>query len=100
MSEKYLGEKFWHEKNGLRFVDKIELLEDNYKKNKNLDLTYAVRDGIISHCGEVDENGLKPRNEWINLNEFTKPGEYQPATWEGCVVKISDKIAYVGRDID
>ena len=42
-------------KNGLRFVDKIELLEDNYKKNKNLDLTYAVRDGIISHCGEVDE---------------------------------------------
>ena len=81
LSEKYLGEKFWHEKNGLRFVDKIELLEDNYKKNKNLDLTYAVRDGIISHCGEVDENGLKPRNEWINLNEFTKPGEYQPATW-------------------
>lgn len=100
LSEKYLGEKFWHEKNGLRFVDKIELLEDNYKKNKNLDLTYAVRDGIISHCGEVDENGLKPRNEWINLNEFTKPGEYQPATWEGCVVKISDKIAYVGRDIE
>ena len=26
LSEKYLEEKFWHEKNGLRFVDKIELL--------------------------------------------------------------------------
>ena len=100
LSKKYLGEKFWHEKNGLRFVDKIELLEDNYKKSKNLDLTYAVRDGIISHCGEVDENGLKPRKELIDLNEFTEPGQYQPATWEGCVVKISDKIAYIGRDIE
>lgn len=99
-SEKYLHKKFWHEQNGLRFVDKIELLEDNYKFNKNLDLTYAVRDGIISHCGEVDENGLIPRDELIDLNCFTEAGQYQPATWEGCVVKISDKIAYVGRDIE
>lgn len=100
ISEKHLGEKFWHEKNGLRFVDKIELLEDNYKKSKNLDLTYAVRDGIISHCGEVDENGIIPRNELIDLDDFKSKGQYQPATWEACVVKISDKIAYVGRDIE
>ena len=100
LSNKHLGEKFWHERNGLRFVDKIELLEDNYKKSKNLDLTYAVRDGIISHCGEVDENGLTPRDELIDLGDFTEAGQYQPATWEGCVVKISDKIAYVGRDIE
>lgn len=100
LSEKYLNKKFWHEKNGVRFVDKIELLEDNYKKSKNLNLTYAVRDGIISHCGEVDENGLKPREELIDLSEFTSAGQYQPATWEGCVVKISDKIAYIGRDIE
>lgn len=100
LSERYLNKKFWHEKNGVRFVDKIELLEDNYKKSKNLDLTYAVRDGIISHCGEVDENGLKPREELIDLSEFTSAGQYQPVTWEGCVVKISDKIAYIGRDIE
>lgn len=100
LSKQYLGENFWHEKNGLRFVDEIELLEDNYKKSRNLDLTYAVRDGIISHCGEVDENGLKPRIELMDLNDFTEPGQYQPATWEGCVVKIADKIAYVGRDIE
>jgi dGTPase len=100
LSEKYLGEKFWHEKNGLRFVDDIELLEDNYKRSKNLDLTYAVRDGIISHCGEIDENGLTPRETLIDLSEFKTPGQYQPATWEGCVVKISDKIAYIGRDIE
>lgn len=100
ISQKYLEQNFWHEKNGLRFVDEIELLEDNYKNYKNLDLTYAVRDGIISHCGEVDENGLMPRDELIDLEEFQSPGQFQPATWEGCVVKIADKVAYVGRDIE
>lgn len=100
LSQKYLHKSFWHEKNGLRFVDDLELLEDNYKVNRNLDLTYAVRDGIISHCGEVDENGIKPRDELINLDDFSYPGEFQPATWEGCVVKIADKVAYVGRDIE
>lgn len=100
LCQKHLKETFWHEKNGLRFVDEIELLEDNYKVSRNLDLTYAVRDGIISHCGELDENGLKPRNELIDLHTFNRPGQYQPATWEGCVVKLADKIAYVGRDIE
>lgn len=100
LSKKYLGKVFWHEKNGLRFVDNIELLENDYKAYKNLCLTYAVRDGIIAHCGELNENGLKPRKEFIDLNEFNEPGEYQPITWEGCIVKISDKIAYIGRDIE
>lgn len=96
--EKYLGGSFWHEKNGLRFVDNIELLEDSYMIKRNLDLTYAVRDGIVSHCGEVDENALKPRAELIDLNAFEKGNS--PATWEACVVKVSDKIAYLGRDIE
>ncbi len=100
LSKKYLGKSFFHEKNGLRFVDDIELLEDDYRVFRNLDLTYAVRDGIISHCGEVDENGLRPRKEYIDLNDFTECGQYQPFTWEGCVVKLADKIAYVGRDIE
>lgn len=100
LSEKYIHQKFWHEKNGLRFVDKVELLSDNYSNYKNLMLTYAVRDGIISHCGEIDQNGLKPREEFIDLEEFSEPNQYQPVTWEGCVVKISDKIAYIGRDIE
>lgn len=100
LTETYLGYKFWHEKNGLRFVDEIELLENDYRVYKNLNLTYAVRDGIISHCGEIDENGLKPRREIMDLKQFNNVGEYQPITWEGCIVKISDKIAYIGRDIE
>ena len=95
-----LGSTFWHERNGLFLVDNIELLEDNERNRQNLDLTYAVRDGIISHCGEVDQNGIKPRKEAIDLSSYTKPNEYDPFTWEGCVVKIADKISYVGRDIE
>lgn len=100
LSEEYLGKKFWHEKNGLRFVDNVELLPDSRDYRKNLSLTYAVRDGIISHCGEIDFKSLKPREELFDLQCFSEPGEYEAATWEGCVVKIADKIAYVGRDIE
>jgi dGTPase len=98
--EEYGLDRFWHERNSLRIIDKIELLEDNQKNYQNLNLTYAVRDGIISHCGEVDENGIFPREEAIDLSSFTRSGEYQAYTWEGCVVKIADKIAYLGRDIE
>lgn len=100
LCSKYLSQNFWHEQNGLRFVDKVDLLEDNYKFKRNLNLTYAVRDGIIAHCGEVDENGIFPRSIDISIDDFDEAGKYQAVTWEGCVVKIADKIAYVGRDIE
>ena len=94
------NKKFWHEKNGLNCVENIELLENREGYKENLNLTYAVRDGIISHCGEIDENSLKPRKEAIDLNNYTRPNEYAPYTWEGCVIKIADKISYLGRDIE
>ena len=100
ISKKEIGESFWHERNGLEYVDKIELLEDINKNKQNLNLTYAVRDGIISHCGEIDENKLKPRAEYIDLKEYTMPNQFAPYTWEGCVVKVADKISYLGRDIE
>lgn len=94
-------EAFWHERNGLNFVDNIELLTNVNNEEKNLNLTYAVRDGIISHCGEIDEISLKPRTEFIDLEkDYIKLNQYYPYTWEGCVVKISDKISYLGRDIE
>lgn len=99
-SEEDLGYPFWHEKNGLEFVDFVELLEDDKRYFQNLNLTYAVRDGIISHCGEIDENSLKPRSEFIDLSTYSYPNQYAPYTWEGCVVKIADKISYIGRDIE
>lgn len=95
-----LYSSFWHEKNGLYFVDNIELLEDNEDYKRNLDLTYGVRDGIVSHCGEIDENVIKPRDEFIDLKDYNYPNQFAPYTWEACVVKIADKISYLGRDIE
>lgn len=95
------NEQFWHERNGLRFVDKVELLQNPENKYNNLCLTYAVRDGIISHCGEKTKQCIRPRDNFIDLElSFTNKGQYEPITWEGCVVKISDIIAYLGRDIE
>ena len=36
----------------------------------------------------------------VDLKGFDKKGKFQAATWEGCVVKLADKIAYLGRDIE
>lgn len=96
---KTMTNAFWHERNSLRFIDKIETLPNYQGQHENLNLTYAVRDGIVCHCGEVDENGLRPRIENIDLEQIQK-GKFCPYTFEGCVVKISDKIAYLGRDIE
>jgi len=92
--------KFWHEQNSLIVADKIETLAGLDGMRRNLNLTYAVRDGLISHCGEVDENGIKPREEVINLYDIQRSNQFDPFTWEACVVKVADKIAYLGRDIE
>ena len=34
------------------------------------------------------------------MEGIKEPNEYKPFTWEACVVKIADKIAYLGRDIE
>ncbi|MEJ5352723.1 MAG: HD domain-containing protein [Melioribacteraceae bacterium] len=91
---------FWHERNSLFFIDNIETLPDVNGDEQNLSLTYAVRDGIVCHCGEVDETSIRPRNDVVDLKMIFMPNQYSPFTWEGCVVKISDKIAYLGRDIE
>ena len=87
---------FEHESNGLRVLNILEKHNDDF----GLNLTFEVRDGIICHCGEIDQQGIKPRKEAIDLYTMKRPGFIQPFTWEGCVVKLADKIAYIGRDIE
>lgn len=95
-----IDEMFWHERNSLRFVDKCETLPDSHGIEHNLNLTYAVRDGIVCHCGEVDENSIFPRKYVLDLYSIKKANQCSPFTWEGCIVKIADKISYLGRDIE
>ena len=67
-------------------------------QGEGLNLTYAVRDGIISHYGEGFEQYVKPSTEFKVLEEVKT--RTLPVTWEGCVVRVADKIAYIGRDLE
>jgi dGTPase len=71
--EKVAGvpDSFKHNEQSLRVVDLIEY------EGKGLNLTWEVRDGILNHTGPV-----------------------RPATLEGQIVKIADRIAYINHDID
>ena len=100
IAQREYGEKFWHGWNGLNFVDNLELLRDVSGIKRNLNLTYAVRDGILGHCGNPIISGQKPRTEVIDLDEFNYSNKFAPFTWEACVVKIADNISYLGRDLE
>lgn len=85
--------KFIHEINSLRVVDCLS------RGGEGLNLTYAVRDGIAFHNGERFEKFLKPRGESLVL-ESVNSRNYYPSTYEGCICRFSDKVAYLGRDIE
>jgi len=84
---------FIHELYSLRVVDHLV----NY--GKGLNLTYAVRDGIVNHCGEKFEQHISPDFVEKDLTSITARDSY-PSTWEGAVVRMADKIAYLGRDVE
>ena len=110
---------FEHELHSLRVVDRLatrrvaydwgdapdDLYDPDHGKplpGKGLNLTFEVRDGIACHCGEhYNEYSVKPdfekKSEDLRGHDIRRQA---PATLEGCVVRLVDKIAYVGRDIE
>ena len=91
--KKKLEKGFYHEDHSLRVVDVLA------RNGKGLNLTYGVRDAILCHNGERFEQYLEPTHIHENLINKHTPDRL-PATWEGCFVRISDKIAYLGRDLE
>ncbi|MBW2597011.1 MAG: HD domain-containing protein, partial [Deltaproteobacteria bacterium] len=91
--------KFSHEVNSLRVVDKIAKLD---REPPGLKLTWEVRDGIVSHCGEDRSTRvLKPHEGDKDLDNIKRREDAgNPTTLEGCIVRLIDKIVYVGRDIE
>ncbi len=71
MLDKLCEGGFRHNVQSVRIVEKLE------KDGQGLNLTWEVRDGILNHKTSGD-----------------------PATLEGKIVRLSDKIAYVNHDID
>ena len=84
---------FSHELYSLYVADNLI----NY--GRGLNLTYAVRDGILNHCGEEFEQSIMPDFTVRDLGAV-KSLEYYPCTWEGTVMRMSDKVAYLGRDLE
>ncbi|HBP39212.1 MAG TPA: deoxyguanosinetriphosphate triphosphohydrolase [Clostridiales bacterium] len=90
---------FQHELHSLRVVD---LLSVRPRHSAGLNLTFEVRDGIACHCGEsYSETLLVPDRHKKPEDLAASAGRHGfPATLEGCVVRLADKIAYAGRDIE
>ena len=90
-------------------IQSVRLLMDieNYGKGSNI--TLQVLDAIMCHNGEfilgeyypsikTKENFLEQYNLSYKNESIIK--KLKPMTLEGCVVRISDMIAYLGRDIE
>ena len=91
--------RFSHELQSLRVVDLVDSAPG--KPHKGLNLTFAVRDGIVCHCGELFERTLAPNRAKLLADlSFVEAGKSAPATLEGCIVRWADKIAYLGRDLE
>lgn len=99
-----LGEgNFHHNINSVRNLMSIE----NYGKGHNISI--QVLDAIMCHNGELVSNEYHPKkktqedflNEYFTSYKDKEATKYlRPMTLEGCVVRISDIIAYLGRDVE
>jgi len=91
-------------------VQSVRTLKEIENNGAGLNLTLQVFDGILAHNGEILEKEYRPdyKKDWDSFE-----AEYQkcmldehysrtilPMTLEGCVARISDIIAYIGRDIE
>lgn len=103
ISLRELNEYFAHNIQSVRHLMVVE------NDGKGLNLSVQVLDGIMCHNGEM----LSPKYEPIKKTKEEFLVEYEnayydlesskknrPMTLEGCVVRISDIIGYIGRDIE
>lgn len=103
ISQRELNESFAHNIQSVRHCMYVE------NNGEGLNLSLQVLDGIMTHNGEILSNEYHPvkktkeefleqfNNSYKHLDETKK---VHPMTLEGCVVRISDVIGYIGRDIE
>jgi dGTPase len=95
---------FCHNAQSARFLMELE------NEGQGLNLTLQVLDGVLAHNGELLQSKYEPdiSKDWnMFLEEYDKcwkvdnfSAQIVPMTLEGCVVRISDIISYIGRDIE
>jgi dGTPase len=87
---------------GVQFLDKVE------RKGLGWNLCLQTLDGILCHDGEVHNQTLHPRGDksfdTLDREQALKIKNSRtglmPMTLEGCVVRMADTVAYIGRDIE
>ncbi len=95
---------FCHNAQSVRSLMELE------NEGKGLNLTLQVLDGILCHNGELLDKVYQPDSA-KNWDKFLEEYEncwriekydkkIRPMTLEGCVMRISDVIAYIGRDVE
>ncbi len=103
ISMKYLNEPFLH---NVQSVRNLMFLEKN---GKGLNLSIQVLDGILCHNGEKIEQKYTYKQktpkqfyyEYLKCyDDLNYSKTLEPMTLEGCVVRLSDVIAYLGKDIE
>lgn len=103
ISQRELNEYFAHNIQSVRHYMEVE------NNGQGLNLTIQVLDGIMCHNGEILSNKYIPqkktKEEFYNQYKdsyanIEKSKTNRPMTLEGCVVRISDIIGYIGRDIE
>lgn len=103
ISVRELGEYFAHNIQGVRHYMDVE------NRGEGLNLSLQVLDGIMCHNGEMLSNIYRPVSktkeefleEYLESYHDLKASSYhRPMTLEGCVVRISDIVGYIGRDIE
>ena len=99
-----VGEGYFN--HNIQSVRKLEFIEN---RGTGLNLTMQVIDAIMCHNGELELECYKPQKKTFQdvLDEYQKTYQEKeantsliPCTLEGCVVRISDIISYLGRDIE
>ncbi len=93
---------FLHNLQSVHFLERVE------KRGRGLNLTLQVLDGVMCHDGEVHTARLEPRPDktfaQLDAELAAKAADPRlpliPMTLEGCVVRICDTVAYIGRDLE
>jgi dGTPase len=93
---------FLHNVQSIQFLDCVE------RKGQGWNLCLQTLDGILCHDGEIHNQVLEPdrKKSFGSLaQEMAAKKESQglalmPMTLEGCVVRMADTVAYVGRDLE
>ena len=104
ISLRELNEYFAHNIQSVRHYMYVE------NNGKGLNLTVQVLDGIMCHNGELLSNKYEPdinktKEEFLkqyqdSYKDLNSSAKNHPMTLEGCVVRISDIVGYIGRDIE